>query len=184
MDRQGRPSLETREELQEVLIREEASQGSGLDVGKGEKGPQECETGRVGVGQQARGFLLQTGVWLTLGRLWNPEVGVTARPGIPVPTRTCQGQRGPRSPSPTKVPPSSHTRDTGLTPPAWPTQLSGLPAVGLQQRVPQDCSISRGQPGLLPSPSYPSPTAALLTPAVGLELALRSQDPWKAQGQP
>lgn len=31
--------------------------------------PQECETGRVGVLQQARGFLLLTGVWLTLGRL-------------------------------------------------------------------------------------------------------------------
>lgn len=69
MDSKGRPSLETREELQKVLTREEASQGSGLNVGNGEKGPQEYEAGRVGVVQQAGAFLLLTGVWLTLGRL-------------------------------------------------------------------------------------------------------------------
>jgi hypothetical protein len=66
------------------------------------------KAGRVGVVQQARGFLLLTRVWLTLGRLWNWEVEVTARPGISIPTRTCQGQRDPRSPPPRRPPSSSY----------------------------------------------------------------------------
>lgn len=110
--------------------------------------PQECETGRVGVLQQARGFLLLTGVWLTLGRL---ELGGWGH------SQDLSGPKRPKITSP-HLPAPLKPQGTGLTPPVCQGFRQWVCRGGFPKTAPSlEDSLVSGLPHCTPPPPQPSP---------------------------